>query len=51
MVFHILLKWKAKMMCCCKDNLVQAQDNNTNKIQAMAYMLWDIYDSYERKHI
>ena len=36
---------KAKMMCCCMVNLVQAQDNNANKIHAKAYILWDFYHS------
>jgi hypothetical protein len=37
------------MMCCRKSNLVQAQDNNANEVHVMAYMLWDVYGSYESK--
>ena len=29
------------MMCCCINNLVQAQDNNANAIYTKAYLLWD----------
>ena len=32
------------------NNLVQAQDNNANGINEMAYMLWDIITSCESKH-
>ena len=39
------------MMYCCENNIVQAEDNNANEIDEMAYMLWDIYVSYESKHI
>lgn len=27
-------------MCCYKDNLVQAQENNTNDVHEMDYKLW-----------
>ena len=29
------------MMCCCINNLVQAQDNNANETHTKAYLLWD----------
>ena len=41
---------EAKMMCCCINNLVQAQDNNANGIHANAYLLWDFNDLCESKH-
>ena len=34
---------KAKMMCCCMVNLVQAQDNNAIEIHVKSYILWDFY--------
>ena len=34
-----------------RNNLVQVKDNNTNGINEMAFMLWDIMVSYESKHI
>ena len=34
---------KAKMMYCCINNLVQAQDNNANGIHAKACLLWDFH--------
>ena len=34
---------KAKMMCCCINNLVQTQDKNANGIHAKAYLLWDFH--------
>ena len=37
-------------MCCCINNLVQAQDNNANGIHANAYLLWDFNDLCETKH-
>ena len=40
---------KAKMMCCCINNLVQAQDNNANGIHAKAYLLWDFHVLCESK--
>ena len=33
------------------NNLVQAKDNNTNGINEMAFMSWDIIASCESKHI
>ena len=33
------------------NNLVQAEDNNTNGIDEMTSMLWDIIASFESKHI
>ena len=33
------------------NNLVQAKDNNTNVINEMAFMSWDIIASCESKHI
>ena len=42
---------KAKMMCCCINNLVQAQDNNANGIHAKAYLLWDFYVLCESKFV
>ena len=32
------------------NNLVQAQDNNANGINEMAYIRWDIMTSCESKH-
>ena len=40
---------KAKMMRYCINNLVQAQDNNTNGIHAKAYLLWDFHVLCESK--
>jgi hypothetical protein len=40
---------KAKMMCCCINNLVQAQDNNANGIRVKAYFLWDFHVLCESK--
>ena len=34
-----------------ENNLVQAKDNNANRINEMALMLWDIIASCESKHI
>jgi hypothetical protein len=34
-----------------RNNLVQAKDNNTNEINEIASMLWDIIASCESKHI
>jgi hypothetical protein len=34
-----------------ENNLVQAKDNNTNRINEMASMLWDITASCESKNI
>ena len=46
---------KAKIMYCCVGRLweqsVQAKDNNANRINEMASMLWDIIASWENKHI
>ena len=33
------------------NNLVQEEDNNANRINEMASMLWDIIASCESKHI
>ena len=33
------------------NNLVQVKDNNTNGINEMAFMLWNIIASRESKHI
>ena len=33
------------------NNLIQAEDNNTNGIDEMTSMLWDIIASFENKHI
>ena len=41
---------KAKVMCYCINNLVQAQDNNANGIHANTYLLWDFYVLCESKH-
>ena len=40
---------EAKIMCCCINNLVQAQDNNANGIHAKAYLLWDFHVLCESK--
>ena len=55
MIFHIMFKSRPKL---CIDvledngnNLVQAEDNNANGINEMAFMLWDIIASCESKHI
>ena len=40
---------KAKMMRCCVNNLVQAQDNNANGIYVKAYLLWDFHVLCESK--
>ena len=42
--------YKAKMMYCCINNLVQAQDNNANEIHEKAYLLWDFHVLCESKH-
>ena len=34
-----------------RNNLVQEEDNNANRIDEMAFMLWDIIASCESKHI
>jgi hypothetical protein len=36
---------------CDKNNLFQAKDNNTNGINEMTPMLWDIIASCKSKHI
>jgi hypothetical protein len=55
MVFCIVLKWKPKLSIVVLEdygnNLVQEQDNNANRIDEMASMLWDIIVSCESKHI
>ena len=33
------------------NNLVQAKDNNANRINEIAFILWDIITSCESKHI
>ena len=37
------------MMCCCINNLVQAQDNNANGTRETAYLLWDFHVLRESK--
>ena len=39
------------MIYYCGNNLVQEEDNNANRIDEMAHMLWDINASCESKHI
>jgi hypothetical protein len=40
---------KAKMIYCCGNNLVQAETNNANGFDEMAYMLW--ISSYHMKQV
>ena len=55
MIFHIIFKSRPKLdIVVLEDhgnNLVQAKDNNTNKINEMTFMLWDIIASCESKHL
>ena len=54
MIYHIMLKVNAKLCIVVLEvygsSLVQAKDNNTNGINEMASMLWDIVASCESKH-
>jgi hypothetical protein len=54
MVFHIV-EMKAKIMYCCIGRSCKqstsSKDNNANRINEMASMLWDIIASCESKHI
>lgn len=34
------LEMEGQKLCCCKSNLVQAQNNNTNEVHVKTYILW-----------
>jgi hypothetical protein len=55
MIFHIIFKSRPKLCIVVLEdygnNLVQAKDNNANRINEMTSMLWDIIASCESKHI
>ena len=55
MIFHIMFKSRLKLSIVVLEdlgnNLVQAKDNNTNGINEMAFMSWDIIASCESKYI
>jgi hypothetical protein len=55
MICHIVLKSRPKLYIVILEdhgnNLVQVKDNNANRINEMASMLWDIIASCESKHI
>ena len=55
MIFHIVFKWRLKLCIAILEdygiNLVQTKDNNSYRIDEMAYMLWDIMESCEIKYI
>ena len=56
MIFHIMFKSRPKLCIIVVledhgNNLVQAKDNNANRISEIASMLWDIIASCESKHI
>jgi hypothetical protein len=55
MIFHIMFKSRPELSIVVledyRNNLVQEKDNNTNGINEMASMLWDIIVSCESKHI
>jgi hypothetical protein len=54
-VFHTMFKWRPQLCIVVLEdygnNLVQAKDNNADRIDEMASMLWDIVESCESKHI
>jgi hypothetical protein len=33
------LEMEGQKLCCCKSNLVQAQNNNTNEVHVKTYIL------------
>ena len=55
MIFHIMFKSGPKLCIVVLEdhgnNLVQEKDNNANRVNKMASMLWDIIVSWESKHI
>lgn len=47
-VLYIALKWKSKMRCCCRNNLVQTKDNNKNETKKITYILGQVWFKWKQ---